>query len=297
VNFFDRLQARSRETGSVLCFGLDPEPDMVPVCIRGSAWFRMRLFLTALIRDNAARCACFKLQTACYEAMGVEGHRLLLTLVNIIHSQAALAILDGKRGDIGNTMRLHYQTAFEVFGADAMTVNPYMGRDVIDPLRSGPEHWREKGIFVLARTSNYDGAGWQDSLLHTPCLRIYENVADRAKAWAELEPQLAIGLVAGPESNSLRNMRNHWPEVTFLVPGIGAQGGSALALAPAFRPDGTGVIVNSSRELLRSFDPVHDTDWREKVQERVEDTNRRLANMTPASKLMKDQPCVTPPAT
>jgi uridine monophosphate synthetase len=189
-------------------------------------------------------CA-YKPNFAFYESAGPEGLEALRRTVAYIHEATDVpVILDAKRGDIGSTATAYAHAAFEVWGADALTVNPYLGRDSVAPFTG----YADRGVFLLCHTSNPGATDLQT--LPCPSRPLYEAVAAKAAAWG-------TGLVVGatyPEA--LARVRAHAPDAWILLPGVGAQGGDlSAALAAGLRADGLGVVVNSSRGIIYAGDP------------------------------------------
>lgn len=270
---FDLLIHRIEHTRNVTVAGLDPKLDYIPAFIKNAAYEQYGKTLEgaaqALLAFNRglidALCdivPAVKPQSAYYEMYGWQGVRTLHETVRYAKSKGLYVVLDGKRNDIGSTMDAYAeaylgQTAVEkeriaAFDADALTVNGYLGTDGIAPLvRLCNE--RDKGIFVLVKTSNPSSGELQDRMLDGK--PVYERMGERCEAWGaatrESRGYSAVGAVVGatyPEQ--LRTLRRQLPKTFFLVPGYGAQGGSAQDVAGAFDGDGLGALVNSSRAIL-----------------------------------------------
>ena len=231
--FFDRLGARIDRVGSVVSVGLDPDPDRLPEAVRSASLPRWA-FNRRIIDATHEHAACFKPNAAFYE--DPDGWRALEETVAYAHGKDVPVLLDAKRADIGNTAR-QYATLLDT--ADAITVNPYLGRDAIDPFLQA-----SGGVFVLCRTSNAGGADFQDLELSSG-ETVYERVARVASEWGP-----DVGLVVGATApEELATVREIAPERPFLVPGVGAQGGDAKAAVEYGLADGVGV-VNSSRGII-----------------------------------------------
>jgi orotidine-5'-phosphate decarboxylase len=251
MNFTDLLQDASRRHQSLLCVGLDPEPSKFPAAMKGDA---SRIFdFCAQIVDATHSVVCaFKPQIAYFAAHRAEAQ--LEQLVQHIRRTAphVPVILDAKRGDIGSTAEQYAIEAFERYGADAVTLSPFMGFDSVEPYvkRHG------KGAFLLCRTSNPGGDDLQNQRLASvegqPLL--FEHIARLAQGPWNLNGQL--GLVVGATyPQEIERVRHIAPTLPLLIPGVGAQGGDAAATVKAgLRRDGaqvTGpIIVNSSRAVL-----------------------------------------------
>jgi len=235
MKFTDKLLNASRKNKSWLCIGLDPDPELMP-------GVDVLQFNKTIIETTCDLVCAYKPNLAFYEALGTEGLAILEKTIKYIPGDIPV-IGDAKRGDIGNTARAYAQALFSVLGFDAATVNPYLGFDSLEPFIN----YRDKGVFILCRTSNKGAADFQN--LCTNGLPLYEVVAQKAKDW---NIHGNIGLVVGatyPEE--LKRVRSICPEMCLLIPGIGAQGGD-LASAVGYGVDARGekAIINVSRQIL-----------------------------------------------
>jgi len=235
MSFISKLFNATRKNGSLLCIGLDPNPDLIPK-------IDVLEFNKAIIDATHDLVCAYKPNLAFYEALGIEGLSILHKTIEHIPSDIPI-IGDAKRGDIGNTAKAYAKALFSAFGFDAATVNPYLGFDSIEPFIN----YQDKGIFILCRTSNKGALDFQN--LCTEGLPLYEVVAQKAKEW---NTHGNIGLVVGatyPEE--LKKVRSICPEMYLLIPGIGAQGGD-LASAVKYGVDARGkkAIINVSRQIL-----------------------------------------------
>ncbi|MGD2205911.1 MAG: orotidine-5'-phosphate decarboxylase [Anaerolineae bacterium] len=239
MDFYRRLAETARRNESLLCVGLDPRLERLAP---GDDLFSFNRRIVDATRDLACT---YKPNFAFYESGGPEGLEALRRTVDYIHETAdAPVILDAKRNDIGSTAAAYARAAFEVWGADALTVNPYLGHDSVTPFTA----YAERGVFLLCHTSNPGATDLQT--LPSPSRPLYEHVAERAAEWG-------AGLVVGatyPEA--LARIRGLAPEAWILLPGVGAQGGDVkAALDAGLRSDGLGVVVNSSRGIIYASDP------------------------------------------
>lgn len=245
--FRERLHETARRKDSWLCVGLDPDPAKLPRV--GSVADEMRHFLFDIIDRTKDHAVAYKPNSAFFDAIGAGGHSLLSDVV--AHARRfAPVILDGKRGDIGNTAKAYATWAFDAAGADAVTAAPYMGRDSLEPFFERAD----RGVFVLARTSN-PGAADLQSLKLASGEMLYEHVVRLAREW---NVHNNVGLVAGATfPDELRRIRHlAGPDALILIPGVGAQGGSPEhAIRFGANPHGDNAIVNSSRAILYSSDP------------------------------------------
>lgn len=247
ASFLDRLDACQKEKQSRLCVGLDPDPARLPSSLlEDHAPAAAALHFNAAIIERVAPFACaFKLNLAFYEALGHEGPRVLDETLQCLPPDT-LVIADGKRSDIGNSARFYAAAAFEQHGFDACTVSPYMGADAVRPFLE----YEGKCVFVLARTTN-PGA---DVLQELPVEGepLYLHVARQVARWGE-ETAGTGGLVAGATTpEALRKLRATCPHLPFLIPGIGAQGGSVQAVLNAVARGP--FLVNSSRSILYAYE-------------------------------------------
>ena len=249
MTFRERLHEAARQKDSWVCVGLDPDPTKLPRA--GDVADEMLHFLLDVV-DRTKDVACaYKPNAAFFDALGGEGFRVLQKVCDHA-ARSAPVILDGKRGDIGNTARAYAAWGFDLLRVDAMTVPPYMGRDSVEPFLERAD----KGAFVLARTSNPGAADLQGLILQSGEL-LYERVVKLAVR--EWNANGNVGLVAGATSpDELRRIRQlAGPDVLLLVPGVGAQGGTAEhAIRFGANENGDNAIVNASRSILYSGDPA-----------------------------------------
>ena len=251
MSFLDRLRAAERSNQSMVCVGLDPEPARFPGALRGDA-SRIFDFCAAIVEATADLVIAFKPQIAYFAAHRAEGQleRLMAHMRQV--APGVPVILDAKRGDIGSTAAQYAVEAFERYGADAVTLSPFMGFDSVEPYLK----YQGKGAFLLCRTSNPGGDDLQSQRLSSvpgePLL--YEHVARLAQGPWNLNGQL--GLVVGATYPAeIERVRAIAPTMPLLIPGVGAQGGDAAATVRAgWRGDAqttvAPIIVNSSRAIL-----------------------------------------------
>ncbi|GAB5535359.1 MAG: orotidine-5'-phosphate decarboxylase [Rubricoccaceae bacterium] len=241
-SFSSRLAAAVAATGSPLCVGLDPDIDRIPAATSVSPARAAESFCIAITDSTADVAAAYKPNLAFFEALGPDGWHALAAVCEHIRSTGRLLILDGKRGDIGNTGRRYATALYDQLGGDAATVAPYMGHDSIAPFL---EH-EGRCAYVLVATSNPGGADLQQ--LEVDGLPLYRHVARHAASTAH-ELAGEVGFVAGATRPSLlAELREAHPEAPFLVPGVGAQGGSVADVLAANA--GGLILVNSSRSIL-----------------------------------------------
>ena len=240
MDFFGKLEEAWEIRGTLLCVGLDIRSE------KGESLEAIYQRTKRLVDATAPYAACFKPNIAFYEALGPAGLDMLSRLIARIPDGIPV-VLDAKRGDIGPTAEAYAKACFEVLGADAVTLSPYMGRDTVDPFLAYPD----KALFLLARTSNPRAGVFQD--LSFGNLTLYELVARECSSWSN-----RIGLVAaGNDLNGLAAVRAMAPKTWLLAPGIGAQGGSiAEAWSAGAREDGLGIIPVAARSIAEASDPA-----------------------------------------
>jgi orotidine-5'-phosphate decarboxylase len=253
--YLERLSARSQATGTVLCLGLDPDPDGLPPGFSRDL-AGVERFAALLLEAAAPLATAVKANLAFFEAYGSAGMAALERLRASIPADVPV-IADAKRGDIGSTAARQAAALFDGLGADAVTVNPYLGAEAIAPLLERLDRF----AYVLCRTSN-SGAGELQDLMVEPDdassarpERLHERVARRATGWG---PGGTVGLVVGATApDELASIRAIAPGLPFLVPGVGAQGGAIgpvlehgpASAAPGSVVIGGGLLVNVSRGI------------------------------------------------
>ncbi|MBN1479546.1 orotidine-5'-phosphate decarboxylase [candidate division KSB1 bacterium] len=241
MNFRERVDEIIRRKNSLLCVGLDSDIGKMPEIIRSSE-NPLYTFNKTIIDATIDFAAAFKVNLAFYEVYGELGWRALKDTFNYL-PDSVIRIADAKRGDIGNTARMYARALFDGLGADAVTVNPYMGFDAAEPFLQD----EEKGTFFLCLTSNPGAKDFQHFSNGTKCL--YERIAETVKKW---NVRANCGLVVGAtRPNELATIRNIAPDVPFLIPGIGAQGGDLVAsVQSGTDSQGSLALFNSSRAII-----------------------------------------------
>ncbi len=239
MNFNEKLMNITEQNKSLLCIGLDPDPELMPAKVD------VVKFNKAIIDATSDLVCAYKLNLAFYEALDDGMDSLKRTIQHIPNDIPVIG--DAKRGDIGNTAKAYAKAIFSNFGFDATTVNPYLGFDSIEPFI---EFW-DRGVFILCRTSNPGAMDFQNLHFETERgrLSLFEIVAFRAAQWNK---HSNIGLVVGatyPEE--LKLIRQNHPDMLILIPGIGAQGGDlASAVRYGVNPWGRKAILSSSRQII-----------------------------------------------
>ncbi len=258
MTFFERLEERAREANTLLCIGLDPHPEDLPGegTYLSSAPDAARDFCLRLIESTADLAAAFKPNAAFFEAFGWQGVAVLQQVIAAVPDGIPV-ILDAKRGDIASTAQAYARAVFQVLGAGAVTLNPYLGRDALQPFLEDPQ----RGVFLLCKTSNPGAADLQDLRVFVPpglgaeaVDTVYEMVAHLAQSW---NANRNLGLVVGAtHPQALARVRALAPDVWILAPGVGAQGAQINdALQAGLRADGLGLLVPISRAISRAVDP------------------------------------------
>lgn len=243
--FSKRLATIQKKSHSRVCIGLDPDPDKLPPhLLAGQSLVEAtRQFLLAIIESTSDLACSYKLNFAFFEAMGAEGFALLKD-VRLQIPDSCLTIADAKRGDIGNSSKFYARSVFEDLQFDAITASPYMGSDSIVPFL------QHEGTccFVLVRTSNPGSGDLQ--LRPTDNTLVYQHIAHEAVKWGRDQPGEVGFVVGASDIPALGDLRRKFPQVPFLIPGVGAQGGDPDAVVQASADDGALILVNSSRGIL-----------------------------------------------
>ena len=238
-SFLEKLDAAAQRSQSLLCVGLDPDPRLMPVA-------DIAAFTRAIIEATADLVCAYKPQIAFFEAQGIRGLRALEETLAAIPDNIPV-VLDMKRGDVGSTARAYARAAFDVWGADATTVNPYLGSDSLEPFLE----YAERGVFLLTRTSNPGSADLQTLEVETHHGRgpLYREVAYLAN---RLNERGNVGLVFGAtHPNDLGELRAICPAMPILIPGVGPQGGDLPAsVRNGVDSHGRRVMVNAARQVI-----------------------------------------------
>jgi orotidine-5'-phosphate decarboxylase len=243
MTFVERLKRAWTAGQTLLCVGLDPDPDKLPQHLSG-AQYPIFEFGRAIVDATADLVCAFKPQIAYYAAARAED-QLEMTIAHIRRRHPGIpVILDAKRGDIGSTAQMYAKEAFERYQADALTVNPYLGFDSLQPYLK----YSDKGVIVLCRTSNPGARDVQD--ISSNGRKLYQIIAEKAaRDWnANANVLLVVGATYPAELAEIRAIVGDMP---LLVPGVGAQGGDVAAvIANGATADGTGLIISTSRAVL-----------------------------------------------
>src|SRR6267154_2152996 len=269
MNFAERLARAQQTSGSLVCVGLDPDPARLPKDLDGAQ--PLYAFNRRIVDATADIAAAYKPQIAFYSALGAEAE--LVASIRYIRERApaALVILDAKRNDIGNTAEAYAREAFDRYGADAVTVNPYMGEDSVLPFLARPD----RAAILLCRTSNPGAQDFQDLLVDG--LPLYRRVAERAAGRWNNNGNLML-VVGATFPREMADLRMAHPELSFLVPGIGSQGGNLdAALSAGLDARGAGLLISSSRNIIYAGGGAAEA-IRESAEELRTAINRRRAD-------------------
>ncbi len=248
MNFLDKLLTATRQQNSLLCVGLDPEPKRLPAQLHDMPVARaITYFCRAIVEATAPYVCAFKPNLAFFEVLGPEGMYVFQEVIQAIPGRIPV-IVDAKRGDLGNTARNYASAVFDVYGCDAVTVNPYLGYDSVAPFLA----YHEKGVILLCRTSNPSACDFQDLPVYGEDGQVrplYEVVAQRVQSW---NTGGNCGLVVGATyPQELCTIRSVCPDMPILIPGVGAQGGDLEAsVAAGVDACGERAIIAVSRAVL-----------------------------------------------
>jgi orotidine-5'-phosphate decarboxylase len=300
-SFSLRLAAAIKARKTPACVGLDPRRDVLPPVFAGAATHEPKdlaatfaRFCCEVIDVVAPVVPIVKPQLACFEALGPHGMTALAEVIAYAHAKHVLVLADGKRGDIGSTAEAYADGWLAgPWAADALTVNPYLGLDSVEPFVKAADA-KGAGIFILVKTSNPGSKDFQD--LESGGHTIYEHVAagveQLAARTAHGGTYGAVGAVVGATwPRQLDAMRAAMPHAWILVPGFGKQGGRAADVRGAFHPDGLGALVVSARDVIFAHARpemnagLADAQWQTAVERACRDMIDRLAADTPAGRL------------
>ncbi len=295
THFGARLTEAVRAKRSHVVVGLDPDFDSLPPQVKGAhpageyedvaqmqaACYRE--FLHGILEAVSADAVAVKIQLAYFEALGARGYELYEDLVSPAKELGLLVIADAKRGDIGSTAEAYARAHLDRAGADALTVNPYLGTDSVEPfLRRAKED--DKGLFVLVKTSNPSSSDVQDLELAAGG-RVYHQVARLVCAWGADtrcgSDYSSVGaVVGGTHPREGAELRSLMPGIHFLVPGYGAQGALPKDLAGFFDVDGLGAVVNSSRAILYAYKNHTGLSWQEAARKETREMKEALQRVS-----------------
>ena len=297
-HFADRLLQRIEEVGAATCVGIDPVYERIPEPMREelpdppdahTACEVFNDFTWRVLGAVANHAACVKFQIACFERYHAHGLACLKALMRDAQEMGLIVILDAKRGDIGSTAA-HYAKAWlsdmdaddMEIGVDAMTVNPYMGADTLEPMLNAAADG-EMGLFALVRTSNPGSDALQSLKLEDG------RTVAQAMAWLIGEAggqagyvghrgySLLGAVVGATKADDITALRKLMPQQIFLVPGYGAQGATADDVRGCFKSDGTGAIINASRSITYAYEKSDTDDWLAVIEQAAAEFKQQIA--------------------
>lgn len=310
-DYATRLHAAIRDKGNAVCVGLDPRLDQLPSVLLPAdvssdsinvekAANAYEEFCCRIVDVVAPLVPVVKPQAAFFEELGPAGMRVLGNVIRYARKSGLLVICDAKRGDIGSTAEAYARAYLAgadpdaaIWGADALTVSPYLGSDTLRPFVYIAEE-RGAGIYVLVRTSNPGAGTFQDRV--TDGVTLFEHVASivetlSARVWGENDYGPVGAVVGATYPDELKRLRAAMPHVPLLVPGYGSQGGTAADVAGAFDVDGLGAVVNSSRGIIFAAnheayrERYHPEEWEQAVEAATQAMIVDLAMQTPSGQL------------
>jgi len=245
MNYLKKLNNAAEKKNSYVCVGLDIDLNKIPDKFKTEA-DPIFTFNKYIIDETEGFTAAYKPNAAFYEQYGLKGIEALAKTIEYIPDDIGV-ILDAKRGDIGNTAKAYAKSAFEDLGADAITLAPYMGKDSISPFLE----YKDKFAYILCLTSNPGSQDFQKP-------ELYKKVAKTIEKWDKEYNN--CGLVVGAtNSQEIKEIRELTPELPFLIPGIGAQGGDLEnTVRSAVTKDQKGILINSSRGIIYADDPKNE---------------------------------------
>ncbi len=278
--FFEKLDQRAKEINSILCVGLDPKAEV----LQEQTGEQVQENCLQLIEATKEFALAFKLNVAYFEVLGVKGWEALRSVIQAVPDEIPV-ILDAKRGDLSSTASAYARSAFDMLGADAITLNPYLGYDSLTPFM----HYPDKGLFLLCKTSNPGSVDLQDLPLggHYRLMMVYEKIAGLATEWGTNDN---LGLVVDATfPDALRRVRQAAPGQWFLAPGLDGQGADLkTALQAGLREDGLGLLIDISQCTSRTTDFQKDArNLVSRIREAQENTKpRKTARKIETSQLV-----------
>ena len=254
----DFLRSRIRSRKTLLTIGLDTVADKLPPSVHGD----ILAFNKEIIDATRTSCVAYKPNFAFYEKLGTKGWHILEETIAYIGDEH-LIIADAKRGDIGNTSEMYAQAVFNTMKCDAITVNPYMGKDCVQPFYADG-----KWVIILALTSNQGSFDFQQLTLSNG-QKLYQEVMEKTSAWGHAGNTMFV--LGATHPSDVAECRRRFPQHFFLIPGVGAQGGDLDAICAAGINDDGGLLINASRSILYAG---HGTDFAEMANKEAERLNQ-----------------------
>lgn len=260
----EKLIAEIRKKNSLLCVGLDTDMDKLPKGIERTME-GMLAFNTSIVEATSQYAVSYKINTAFYEQYGAEGWNCMAETLKSIPADC-LTIADAKRGDIGNTSSMYAKAFFKTMDFDAITVAPYMGEDSLRPFFEFEGKW----VICLGLTSNAGSKDFQ--VLKYDDKHLYETVMEKVSSWGTVENLMFV--TGATKASDLKQLRVKFPEHFFLVPGVGAQGGTVKDVCDNALTNFGGLLINASRSILYASS---DTDFTEKARLEAEKLQKECA--------------------
>ncbi len=257
----------AEKNNSLVCVGLDSDIEKIPIHLRKEYELPQFEFNKRIIDSTKDLVAAYKPNFAFYVSQGIKGIESLQKTISYIPDDIPV-ILDVKVGDIGNTMKHYAKAYFDVFNVDALTVNPLMGYDVIDPF----EKYKDKYLFVLALTSNPSNTDFLNSEY-----MLYEGICEKINEWDQDMLGAVVGATNDEEMSAIRGML---PDSIFLIPGIGAQGGNLeKVMKYTTGKEHPNILINSSRGIIFSYSKENENDFNASAREACKELQERINNL------------------
>ncbi|MFC1753385.1 orotidine-5'-phosphate decarboxylase [Thermoproteota archaeon] len=277
MNYTERLAKAARDNNSIVCAGFDPDIDKIP--LEGGPEIIPKFFSALLDAFDAedARPGIIKPNSAFYEQYGFDGLKALKKVIEDCKSRGYLVILDAKRADIGNTSKAYAKSVFDFYDVDAITVAPYMGSDSVGPFLDYSE--KGKGVYILNRTSNKGAVDIQDLTTHkgNP---VYIETSKKIVEWHKPGAGAVVGATYPGELETISKLFvNSGRKVPLLIPGVGAQGGSASDVVKALENTGNGLSIhriNSSRGIIFAYQKKDTDDFAGAAAKAVIELNKEI---------------------
>ena len=278
MGYLDILRKVAKDKQSIVCIGIDPVLEKIPVEEKDptDAIKKFYLDIFAEMKKQNVYPACVKPNSAFFEQFGPAGMECMRTIIDNAHEIGLPVILDVKRGDIGNTSKAYAHAAFEIYDADSVTLNPFLGHDSLTPFFD----FKEKGFYVLCRTSNPGAKDFQDMLIEgTP---IYKKVAEKLVEWHFDGLGAVVGATYPKElSELLEFFKEKGKEVPFLIPGVGKQGGSASEIAKILKDKSDVLIhrINSSSGINYAYKRYNMKNYAEAAVKALNELNEEIGEL------------------
>jgi len=261
--FFELVESCSQKNNSLLCIGLDTDPNRIPQILQNDA-DPIFSFNREIIDATCDLVSCYKPQIAYYGAIGAE--ESLQKSIDYAHGKGIPVILDAKRGDIGSTAEKYAEEVFNRYSADAVTINPYMGLDSMQPFLD----YADKGIFILCRTSNPGGSDIQNLVLESG-QKVYEHIAELASSDWNRNRNIAL-VVGATRPEEIADIRDITGDMTFLLPGVGTQGADIASMMKSGQ--GGRMIISSSRSIIYASSR---SDFGEQARNAAQNTHKEIS--------------------